>query len=59
MLPATWERARGLVERALESTHQKTRDIEVGAGRVIIRSPNGTRYAITVSNAGVLGATAL
>lgn len=34
-------------------------DVEFVDNRLILRSPNGTRYYLTVSNAGVLGATAL
>lgn len=34
-------------------------DVEVNTERFILRSPNGHRWAITVSNAGVIGATAL
>jgi hypothetical protein len=35
-------------------------DVELGpAERLILRSPNGARWQITVSNTGVVGATAL
>lgn len=33
--------------------------IEAGLPGVVLRAPNGTRWLLTVSNAGVLGATAL
>lgn len=38
---------------------KKGADVEVDTERFILRSPNGARWAITVSNAGVVGATAL
>ena len=34
-------------------------DVEVGDARLILKSPNGTRYSITVDNSGNLGATAI
>ena len=48
-----------LIEQADGLNHKKNRDIEVGAARLILKSPNGTRYSITVDNSGNLGATAL
>lgn len=53
-----FERNRAL-ELADMQNHKRGRDIEVGAGRVIIKSPDGTRWEITVSNAGVVGASAV
>jgi len=35
------------------------KDIEMGSTRLILKSPNGTRYALAVSNAGVLSAVAV
>lgn len=51
--------ARSVLERADAENHKRNRDIEVSPGRLIIKSPNGTRYIIEVSNAGVISATAL
>ena len=34
-------------------------DIELVNERLILRSPNGTRWSVTVSDAGILGVTAL
>lgn len=51
--------ARSVLERADAENHKRNRDIEVSPGRLIIKSPNGTRYSIEVSNAGVISATAL
>lgn len=50
---------RSVLERADAENHKRNRDIEVSPGRLIIKSPNGTRYSIEVSNAGVISATAL
>ena len=48
-----------VIEQADNLNHKKNRDIEVGDGRLILKSPNGTRYQITVSDAGVVGASAV
>jgi len=48
-----------LIEQADGLNHKKNQDIEVGAARLILKSPSGTRYSITVDNSGNLGATAL
>ena len=48
-----------VIEQADGLNHKKNQDIEVGAARLILKSPNGTRYSITVDNSGNLGATAL
>lgn len=54
----THESQRNLVlELADNMNHKKNRDVEVGDGRLILKSPNGTRYQITVSDAGVVGAS--
>ena len=51
--------ARSLIERADADNLKKGRDIEVSPGRLIIKSPNGSRWSITVSNAGAISAVAL
>lgn len=39
---------------------KKGTDVELGVGeRVVLRSPNGARWSITVSNTGVVSAVAL
>jgi len=48
-----------LIEQADQLNHKKNQDVEVGAARLILKSPNGTRYSITVDNSGNVGATAL
>ena len=45
------------IERRDAQNHKRGRDVEVGEGRVILTSPNGTRFSLTVSNTGVLTAT--
>ena len=48
-----------LIEQADQLNHKKNQDVEVGAARLILKSPDGTRYSITVDNSGNVGATAL
>jgi hypothetical protein len=50
---------RAATERAIRGAHKRGEDVEVGDSRLVMKSPNGNRWSITVSNAGVLGATAL
>lgn len=48
------------LEQADLQNRKKNQDLEIaGAERLILSSPNGTRYSITVTNAGVLQATAI
>ena len=53
------DRITNLIEQADNLNHKKNQDVEIGAARLILRAPNGTRYSVTVDNAGTLGATAL
>tara|TARA_X000001382_G_scaffold87773_1_gene62706 strand:+ start:595 stop:801 length:207 start_codon:yes stop_codon:yes gene_type:complete len=48
-----------IIENADRSNLKKDSDIEVGVGRVILRSPNGTRYYLSVSNSGTITAVAV
>jgi hypothetical protein len=43
-----------LIELDSRSNLKSNRDIEVGAGRLILTSANGTRYALSVNNSGAL-----
>lgn len=49
--------------RSLRLADQRNRkidqDVELSDERLIIRSPDGSRWALTVDNLGVLGTTAL
>ena len=50
----------GIIERADTMNRKRGQDLEVsGSERLILSSPNGTRWKLTVSNAGVLTATSL
>ena len=52
------ERQRNLtLELADVQNHKRDQDIEVGAARLIIKSPNGTRYEVKVSDSGTLSAS--
>ena len=42
-----------------QQAHKKGQDIEPAGGRIILTAPNGTRYVLTVSNAGALSAVPL
>lgn len=53
------DRLRTDLEREDQDNLKRGRDIEMGDGRVIITSPNGSRWALTVDNAGVVGTEAL
>lgn len=35
------------------------RDVEIASGRLILTSPDGTRYSVTVDNAGNLSTTSI
>jgi hypothetical protein len=50
---------RAATERAINSAHARGEDVEVSPGRLIIKSPNGNRWSVTVSNAGVVAAAAI
>jgi len=43
-----------LIELDSQSNLKSNRDIEVGGGRLILTSANGTRYALSVNNSGNL-----
>lgn len=48
------------IARLLTTSYQKGSDVELNADqRLIIVSPDGTRYEITVDNSGVLSASAV
>jgi hypothetical protein len=55
-----YENQRNLIlELADGSNLKKDLDIEIGNGRLILTSANGTRYQLVVSNAGALSTTAI
>lgn len=51
-----WQRE---LEKADALNHKRNRDIEVGQARLILTSPNGTRYSVEVDNAGNLSTSAV
>ena len=55
------QETRNQIERADALTHKKGRHIDLGGNSfyVILTSPNGTRYSVTVSDAGALVVTAV
>ena len=52
------DRLRTDLETADLENFKKGRDIEVGTARVILTSPGGVRWALSVSDAGALSAVA-
>jgi hypothetical protein len=57
--PQDQAQLRRALEREDKNNRKITADVEVGANRLVLKSPNGARWSITVSNAGVLSAVAL
>lgn len=50
---------RAAIEQADAQNYKRNRDLDIGENRIILQSPNGSRFAITVSNTGTLSTTAL
>lgn len=42
------------LEQEDAQNRKKGRDVEIGSARLILTSPNGTRYAVAVDNTGIL-----
>jgi hypothetical protein len=57
--PQDEARVRAAIERADAENLKRGRDIEVGGGRLILTSPDGTRFRLIVGNDGSLGTEAL
>lgn len=45
------------IEQADRRNHKRGKDVEVGEARLILTSPNGTRYSIEVDDAGNISAS--
>lgn len=45
------------LEQADQQNYKKDQDVFLGKNRIILAAPNGTKYAIGVSNLGVLTVT--
>lgn len=48
-----------LLENADRLNRKINADVEISSSKLILTSPNGTRYSVVVSNLGILSATAL
>ena len=46
-----------VIEEELDKRWERFQDIEVPTSRIILTSPDGTRYELTVDDAGVVGTT--
>lgn len=53
------QRTRSILETEDARNLKNNRDIEVIGNRLILVSPNGTRYSLTVANGGTIGTTML
>ena len=42
------------LEQADRQNHKRDQDVEIGTANIILTSPNGTRYSVNISNAGVI-----
>lgn len=47
------------IEMADKMNHKRGQDVEIEPGRLILTSPDGTRWSVTVSNAGAISATSI
>ena len=47
------------IEQADGQNRKQGRDVEVGRNKLVLRSPDGARWSITVSNAGAISAEPL
>lgn len=56
---ADQDRLREALRRADGESVKRGRDVEVGGARLILTAPNGSRWAVSVSNSGALSAAAL
>lgn len=58
--PSAESQRNQLIEQADNMNHKRGADVELGREeRIIMRSPDGSRWAVSVSNAGALEVTAL
>lgn len=56
---ANEQQARGLIERSDAENHKRGRDVEIGAGRLILSSPDGARWVVEVGTDGSISAAPL
>ena len=50
---------RASIQRELKRKLERGVDIEMDDARIILKSPDGTRYALAVNNLGMLSAVAI
>jgi len=50
---------RRILEQADSANHKRGLDTEIGVGRLILTSADGTRFKLVVANDGTLSATAV
>lgn len=48
-----------LLEQADTLNVKKFQDIEIGDAKLVLKSPNGSRFSVTVDNLGNLSATSI
>jgi hypothetical protein len=48
-----------LIEQADNLNRKKNQDVELRSERLILQSPDGTRFSITVANDGTISATSI
>ena len=48
-----------MLEKIDQQNFKRLSDVEIGSARLIIESPNGTRYKIVVDNSGNLSASSV
>jgi len=54
-----FSRAFDRLSNDLRNRYSRAADLELGSNRLIMTSPNGTRYRIEVDNSGNISATAI
>ncbi len=47
------------LEMADRKNHKRGQDIDLGSARLVLTSPDGARWSVTVDNLGVLSAVAI
>jgi len=47
------------IEAADALNFKRNKDVEIVDGRLILRSPDGTRWSITIDNAGVISGASI
>lgn len=57
--PVDDQTLRNMLEKADMDNHKRARDVEISPGRLVIKSPDGTRWSIEVDNSGNVSASSL